>query len=144
LAYYLKGDFENALKAYKKCEKLSNNPDMLVAAKHWVYMTLRRLGKTKEAAKAVADVKDNLDIIENDDYYKLIKLYQGKIKPQDFIESFDDEARTLSNATLGYGWGNWHLYNARPEDALRVFRFIVNGNQWASFGFIAAEAELKN
>ena len=51
LAYYLKGDFKNALKAYKNCEKFSTNPDMLVATKHWLYMTLRRLGKTKEAEK---------------------------------------------------------------------------------------------
>jgi len=142
LAYYLKGDFKNALKAYQNCEKVSKNADMLVATKHWIYMTLRRLGKTKEAEKSVADVKDDLDIIENDDYYKLVKLYQGKIKPDDFIKSFDDEAKSLSNASLGYGWGNWHLYTARPEDALRVFRFITSGNQWASFGFIAAEAEL--
>ena len=87
LAYYLKGDFKKALKAYQNCEKVSTNPDMLVAAKHWLYMTLRRLGKVKEAEKAIAEVKDNLDIIENDDYYKLIKLYQGKLKPEDILSA---------------------------------------------------------
>jgi tetratricopeptide (TPR) repeat protein len=51
LAYYLKGNFKKALKAYRNCEKVSQNPDMLVATKHWLYMTLRRLGKVKEANK---------------------------------------------------------------------------------------------
>jgi tetratricopeptide (TPR) repeat protein len=140
LAYYLKGDFKKALSAYQKCEKVSTNPDMLVAAKHWLYMTLRRLGKVKEADKSIADIKDNLDIIENDDYYKLIKLYQGKLKPEDLMSQ---DANTLSNASAGYGVGNWFLYNSKRDEAMKVFRQITSGNQWASFGYLAAEAELK-
>ncbi len=140
LAYYVKGDFKNALKAYRNCEKVSKNADMLVATKHWLYMTLRRSGKTKEAEKAIADIKGNLDIIENDDYYKLVKLYQGKLKAEDLITQ---DANSLSNASLGYGVGNWFLYNGEKEKALKIFRRITSGNQWASFGYIAAEAELK-
>lgn len=142
LAYYLKGDFKNALRVYRQAEKVSANPDMLVATTHWLYMTLRRLGKREEAEKILAPFDKNFQVIENDDYLKLIRLYREEIKPEDFIKSFDDEAKTLSNASLAYGWGNWHLYNRRPEDALRVFKFIKGGDQWASFGYIAAEAEL--
>ncbi len=141
LAYYVKCDFQNALKAYRNAEKVSTNPDMLVATKHWLYMTLRRLGKTKEAAKAVADVKDDLDIIENDDYYKLVKLYQGKQTADELLKEIDAQTGTLSSASLGYGIGNWFLYNGEKEKAERIFRRITAGNQWASFGFIAAEAE---
>lgn len=142
LAYYLKGDFQNALKAFRKCEKLSKNPDMTIATKHWVYMTLRRLDRTREAEKAVADVKDNPDIIENDDYYKLVRLYQGKIKAEDLLKELGATADSLSNASLGYGVGNWFLYNGEREKAEQIFRRITAGNQWASFGFIAAEADL--
>lgn len=143
LAYYLKKDFKNALKAYSEAEKVSTNPDMLVATKHWLYMTLRRMNKTKEAEKAIAGIKDNLDIIENDDYYKLVKLYQGKLKAEDLLKEIGTEANSLSNASLGYGLGNWFLYNGEKEKAEKIFRRIIEGNQWASFGFIAAEAELK-
>jgi tetratricopeptide (TPR) repeat protein len=139
LAYYLKSDFRNALLAYRNCEKVSRNPDMLVATKHWLYMTLRRLGKNREAQNAVADVRDNLDIIENEDYYKLIKLYQGKMKPEDLIPN---DNQSLSSASVGYGIGNWYLYNGDREKAEKIFRRITNGNQWASFGFIASEIEL--
>ena len=143
LAYYLKGDFQSALEAYRKCEKLSKNPDMLVAAKHWLYMTLRRLNKPKEAAKSIADVKDDLDLIESGDYYKLVRLYQGKLKAEDLLKEIGAQADTLSNASLGYGLGNWFLYNGEREKALKIFRQITSGDQWASFGFIAAENELK-
>lgn len=139
LAYYLKGDFKNALKAYKKCVKLSKNPDMLVAAKHWEYMTLRRLGRKKDAAKAIAGIGDNLEIIENDDYYKLVRLYQGKVKAESLFSGKADE---LGDASAGYGVGNWYFYIGETEKGIEVFRRIVAGNQWASFGYIAAEAEL--
>lgn len=141
LAYYLKGNFKKALNAYQECLKVSKNNDMAVATIHWLYMTLRRLGKVKEAEKTVAQVEDNLDLIENDDYYKLIKLYQGKLKPEDLLTN---DANSLGNASVGYGVGNWFLYNGKRDEAMKVFRQITSGNQWASFGFIAAERELKS
>ena len=79
LAHYLKHDFKRALKAYREAEKVSKNADMLVATTHWLYMTLRRLGRVQEAAKTVAAIKDDLDVIENGDYYKLIRFYNGKL-----------------------------------------------------------------
>ena len=44
--------------------------------------------------------------------------------------------------TLGYGIANWHLYNDRAREGFGVLRLIQAGDQWAAFGFIAAEAEL--
>ncbi len=142
LARYLKGDFKGALSAYREAEKVSKNPDMQVATAHWLYMTLRRLGRDAEARKAIAGIGDNLDIIENADYYKLIKLYQGKLKIEDLVTDANQTANTLSNASVGYGVGNWYLYNGKRADAEKIFRQIVAGNQWASFGYIAAEVEL--
>jgi hypothetical protein len=43
---------------------------------------------------------------------------------------------------VAYGVGNWHLYNGRRAEAEAVFRRIMGSRQWASFGYIAAEAEL--
>ena len=142
LAHYLKGDFGSARKAYREAEKVSKNPDMMVATTHWLYMTLRRLGREKEATASLAPITDNLEVIENADYYQLIKLYQGKLKPSDLLSDTNQTANTLSNATVGYGVGNWFLYNGRRTEAENTFRQIVLGIQWASFGHIAAEVEL--
>ena len=142
LAHYLKADFKAALNAYREGEKVSTNPDMQVATTHWLYMTLRRLGREKEANQVVAAIKPDLKVIENGDYYKLIRLYQGNVKPADLLQEIRGEANSLSNASVGYGLGNWFLYNGRRKEGEDVFRQIVNGNQWSSFGYIAAEAEL--
>ena len=142
LAHYLKGAFGSARKAYREAEKVSKNPDMMVATTHWLYMTLRRLGREKEAKASLAPIPDNLEVIENADYYQLIKLYQGKLKASDLLSDTNQTANSLSNATVGYGVGNWFLYNGRRTEAENTFRQIVLGIQWASFGHIAAEMEL--
>ena len=143
LAYYLKGDFKNALRAYNEAEKVSTNPDMLVATKHWQYMTLRRLGKKDEANKAVESIPNDLEIIENGDYYDLVKIYKGLEGGDRLLKQLEASPDNLSNASIGYGLGNRYLYHNKPAEAARIFRKIVAGNQWASFGYIAAEAELR-
>lgn len=144
LAHYLKGDFARALTAYQAADKVSTNPDMLVATTHWHYMTLRRLGRDKEAARVLAKVKDDLDVIENGDYYKLLKIYKGQLTAEKVLEEIGSTSDSLSNASVGYGLGNWFLYNGQRAQAEKIFRQVTAGNQWGSFGFIAAEVELKN
>lgn len=143
LAYYLKGDFARALKAYREAEKVSTNPDMLVATTHWLYMTLRRLGQVSEAERALVKIKDNLDVIENGDYYKLLKIYKGQLKEGRVWEEIGQARDNVSKATLGYGLGNWFLYHGHRDQADKLFRQVTAGSQWSSFGFIAAESELR-
>lgn len=143
LAYYLKGDFKRALKAYEKCQEVSKNNDMRVATSYWHYMTLRRLGKAKEAAELLEPFAGEIDVIENTDYLKLIKLNRGEIKPDALLSEIGSDANTLGSASLGYGIGNYFLYNGDKAKAMEIFRKVVAGNQWASFGYIAAESELK-
>ena len=142
LAYYLKGDFAKALKAYEEAQKVSTNSDMRVATSYWHYITLRRMGKKKEAKKILEPFKGNVDLIENDEYLKLVRLNRGEVKAEALLGSIKGDANTLGSASLGYGIGNYFLYNGDREKAMTIFRKIVAGNQWSSFGYIAAEVEL--
>lgn len=136
LALYLEGRFEGALEAYRKCMKVSKNADMWSATAHWLYMTLRRLGRDEEAAALISQIPPAADIIENRTYYRLLQMYRG-----DVGESHDSQA-DIDNATYQYGLGNWKLYNGREQEAARIFAVILDNPQWAAFGYIAAEAEL--
>ncbi len=142
LAYYLKGDFKNALKTYRKCLKVSRNPDMFVATQNWHYLTLMRLGKVDDSAKLLRTVKEGLDVIENDSYYKLLKLYQNKVHVATLLSEIRDGSDALQNATMGYGIGTYFLVWGDREKAETVYRKILETDQWSSFGYIAAEAEL--
>jgi tetratricopeptide (TPR) repeat protein len=139
LAHYLRGDFERALAAYREAMRVSLNPDMLVATSHWLYMTLRRLDRATEAEAVLAPISREMDIIENDAYHRLLLLYKGQLSPDSLAPSGAD---ALNDASVGYGLGNWHLYNGRREEAMRVFRRVLAGGNWPAFGYIAAEAEL--
>lgn len=142
LAFYLKGDFKRAIASYKECMKVSKNNDMLAATSHWYYMALRRSEMNKEAERVLEPIDGDFEVIENEDYLMLLRLYRGEVKPEMLVSSLGEKAETLGNASLGYGLGNWYLYNGDKEKAFQIFRKITSGNQWASFGFIAAEAEL--
>ena len=143
LAYYLKGDFKKAERAYREAWKVSKNNDMRVATAYWLYMTLRRMGNAKEAAGVLEPFAGEIEVIENDDYLKLIKLNRGEAKADDLLGTISGEAKSLGSASLGYGIGNYFLYSGDSGKAAEVFGKIVAGDQWASFGYIAAEAELR-
>lgn len=142
LAYYLKGHFGKALKAYENCQKVSKNNDMRVATTYWHYMTLRRMGKRSKAEKLLKGFPTDIEIIENADYLNLLKLNKGEARAENLLSTIRGDANTLGSASLGYGIGNYFLYNGDMEKAVTIFRQIVAGNQWSSFGFIAAETDL--
>lgn len=142
LAYYLQGAFEHALRAYEECLELSGNPDLLSATTHWLYMTLRRLGREEEAGEVLEPINAEMEIIENEEYHRLLLMYKGELVPEQLL----DDARIEGGrptATVAYGVGNWYLYNDLAERAHEIFAEIEGGDQWSSFGYIAAEAELE-
>jgi tetratricopeptide (TPR) repeat protein len=143
LAHYLLGDFPAALSAYRECLKVSRNPDMLVATSHWLYMTLRRAGREREAARVLDQITPEMDIIENRDYHRLLMLYKGATTPEALLAETERAGSALGNTTVGYGVGNWHLYHGRRAEAADIFRRVTRSPQWTSFGYIAAEADLK-
>lgn len=142
LAHYLKGEFPAALQAYDICAELSKNDDMRVATAHWRYMTLRRMKREDEAARMLRPITASMDVFENGSYHKLLLMYKGETTAEALMESV--KAGGLDGATIGYGVANWHLYNGRAAEALTILTQIVDNNatQWASFGYLAAEAEL--
>ena len=143
LAHYLQGDFENALRAYQACLGVSKNPDMLVATSNWLYLTLRRLNRTAEAARTLAPMRRDLDIIENGSYLRLLLLYKGELPEDSVLRLSPAGEPSLEDVTTAYGVGAWHLVHGRQAEAERIFRAVAGArSQWAAFGFLAAEAEL--
>jgi tetratricopeptide (TPR) repeat protein len=143
LAHYLKGDFENAEKAYVQCLDVSDNDDLITATADWLYMTYRRLGKKEEAAKVLELIKENMSIVENDSYYLRLQMYKGMIPPDDLLKvSSTNEDVDLALATQGYGVGNWYLCEGDTTRAVEIFKQVTSGKHFAAFGFIAAEADL--
>jgi tetratricopeptide (TPR) repeat protein len=140
LAHYLKGEFDQALAAYRECMKYSTaSDDRRVATSDWLYMTLRRLGRNDEAAEVLRPITRDLKVADNQSYFNRLLMYKGEKTPEELLGPRDDGVEV---ATYGYGVGNWYLVNGDRQRAVEVFRKVVAGSQWPAFGFIAAEAEL--
>lgn len=140
LAHYLKGNYEQALFAYNKCLELSHNNDGLVSATHWIVLSLKALGRDAEIAAYLEPITEDLEVIENASYrdaclyYKGVKSLQELYNPQAEINS--------SNTALKYGLARWSYLNEQQEQAMMILEDILDGDDWASFGYIAAEADL--
>jgi tetratricopeptide (TPR) repeat protein len=138
LAYYLENDLENALRVYREGIKASQNDDMLIATTHWLYMTLRLLGQEEKAKEALIPIQAEMNVIENTVYHKLCLFYRGELLLEDLT---DPEFSTVMNDAMAYGVGNWYYYNGEKEKAKEIFQKILDGESWASFGYIAAESD---
>jgi tetratricopeptide (TPR) repeat protein len=141
LTHFILRDYPSALKAYKKCIKVSNNPDMFVATANWYYITLLKMGLKRDAEDLLKTIDQNVTLLENQDYHKILLLYKNKesvLDPNKYLEEHKD----LSLLSFGFGLGNYLLENGRCKDAQKVFQKILSGNQWSAFGYIAAEKEL--
>ena len=143
LAYYLKGDFARAVTVYRReMSDARRNDDRLVSTAHWLYMSLRRLGRNEEAAAVLVPFRRQMNVVENDTYQHLLLMYKGDFAPDSVLAMTPSGEMSVTDATAAYGMGNWHLYNGRRAEAERIFRRILAGGQWGAFGYIAAEAEL--
>jgi tetratricopeptide (TPR) repeat protein len=143
LAYFLKGEYGKASKAYEKGLKASRNPDMYVATANWQFLTLLNLNKTKKANALLSTIDLSVKLLENTDYLNLLMLYKLD-KPVAHAEAFlAENGNPLSNATRSFGVGHYILFKGDRTKAWEIFDKVIKGDQWASFGFMAAESELK-
>jgi tetratricopeptide (TPR) repeat protein len=139
LGYYLKGDFSRAADTWLKARDAVRNADNLVAASHWLYLSLRRAGRDAEATAVLAPITAELDVIENGSYHQLLLMYKGERTPEDVL---DAAGAGSGGSAVRYGVSAWHLINGRRRDAEQLWRQILEGPDWPSFGYLAAEAEV--
>jgi hypothetical protein len=111
---------------------------MLVATTHWLYMTLRLLDLEDEAKEALIPIQAEMTVIENTVYHKLCLFYIGELPLENLT---NPEFSSIMNDAMAYGIGNWYFYTGEKEKAKEIFQKIMDGESWASFGYIAAESD---
>ncbi len=139
LAYYLKGDLENALRVYERALAETPNDDMRVATTHWTYMSLRLLGRDDEAMAVLEPIQAEMNVIESMAYHQLCLLYKGE---GEMSVALSAGITPAGGDSAMYGVGNWHYYNGRLDEAKAMFERMIAESGWASFGRIAAESDL--
>ncbi|MGZ5929574.1 MAG: tetratricopeptide repeat protein [Rhizomicrobium sp.] len=139
LAYYLKHDWKKALRLYDEEVRLADNDDRRIAASYWVYQILRRMGEEGKAAAFLKTVPKKPDLIENEAYWRVLRLDKGEITE---AEAQKDGAKDPSGVAVAYGVANYHLFGGDKEGAFKRMNDILETSGWADFGYIAAESDL--
>lgn len=140
LGYYLKRDFARAADTWRQARDVVRNADNLVAASHWLYLSLRRTGKAEEAAAVLAPIDARLEIVENGSYHSLLLMYKGERTPEEVLKAAGEGSGAT---TVRYGVSAWYLINGRRREATQLWASILEGTDWPAFGHLAAEAEIR-
>jgi len=141
LAHYLARDFAKAEAAYRECLRWSKNDDSVVAVSDWLYMTLRRTGRTAEAAAVLEPLHANMTLLENGAYLDRLLMFKGVIGEAEFARSRPDETAP-ERAIRDYGLGMSALWRGDASRARALFERQAASGSWGSFAAIAAEVEL--
>lgn len=140
LALYLAGDFEGSVAAYRECLANCQNPDTQCAAAYWLVLGLLRTGDEASAKEVLASIGDDLQLIENEPYYRLLEVLGGSAEAEPLLE----RAREVSGqfATIAYGIAMHWTFTGEETRAEALLNEVARQPNWAAFGVIAAEAEI--
>jgi tetratricopeptide (TPR) repeat protein len=149
MAHYFLREFPQAAERFHKSLELARTNDSLIDCSNWTYVAMRRAGQTAAAEKVLSKITPQVKNQEPHLYFylRLLHYYQGSLSetevlPRKPVDPADTESE-LSFNTVSYGVGNRHLYTKTdPAKAHELFKNVVTGNAWNSWGFIGSELEL--
>ena len=142
LAYYLGGDFPRAAMAYEACAYNSQDAAGKVECQAWLLPSLLRSGRKDEAKKLLAAVPAAPIEGHPGNYLDRLLLFKGTKTEAQVAATMAAEG-ALSEATVGYSIGIWHLLNGREPMAREYFERSVASKYTPAWGYRASEAELK-
>jgi tetratricopeptide (TPR) repeat protein len=148
LSHYFLGEFAKSADAFRRAVELAPTTDSRINSSNWLYASLRRANQPDEAAKALAQITPDMKNTEPHTFFylSLLRFFQGRMPeseavPPEPTDTTDIETE-LRFDTVGYGVGNWYVYNGDTAKAQAYFRRVVKGQVWMTWGFIGAETEL--
>ena len=148
LAHYFLGEFKEAAASFDRARALAKNDDSLIDCTNWLYVSLRRANEEQKAAEALTRITPGVKNTEPHLYFylQLLHFYQGRLTEQAVLPPRPagptDVEGELSFDTVTYGVGNWRLYHNDRPGAINLFKKVVDGEAWNSWGFIGSEVEL--
>jgi tetratricopeptide (TPR) repeat protein len=150
LAHYFLGEFAQSAEAFRHAVELAPSTDSRINSSNWLYASLRRANKPREAAEALAAITPEMKNTADHTlfYLNLVRFFQGRLPEVDAVPPEPPAGNTDTEAelrfdTVGYGVGNWYLYNGKPEKARDYFSRVSKGHVWVTWGFIGAETDLR-
>jgi len=142
MACYLKGDFASAAKAYEGCLANADDDASKVECSAWLYPSLRRAGRDADARKTLDAITITSLPGHPGNYLDRLLLFKGLKSEEEVAKTMSAEGG-LSESTVGYSIGLWHLLSGRQARAREYFEKAIASKYTVAWGYRASEAELK-
>lgn len=137
LARFVQGEMQEAVDAWLRCLACSDDDESRVAVTHWLWCARMRSGDPAGAAATVQGVTADMDVVENTAYHRLCLLYKGALTRDQLVVGAGS-----SGAAMRFGLAHYALVLGDREQGEAALRSLAADPGWASFGVIAAEAEV--
>jgi tetratricopeptide (TPR) repeat protein len=141
IIHFIAGEFDAAASMFRRAQPIAPNPGELSGSTDWLWMSLARAGKMREANAMLARRPDSLPTTPGYGYAQRLRLYRGELTPTTLFTPAD--TADVQIATLAFGLGNWYLVRGDTANARTAFQRAIQSGGWPGFGFIASEAELR-
>jgi tetratricopeptide (TPR) repeat protein len=142
MAYYLRGDFASAATAFGACSKNSSDDGAKIECQAWQYPSLRRAGREEEARRLLGSITARSLAGHPGNYLDRLLLFTGARSEQAVADTMSVEG-ALSETTVGYSLGLWHLLQGRPGQARAYFQRVLATGYTTSWGYRAAASDVK-
>src|ERR1043166_1925824 len=139
IVHFARGEFDAAASCFARAQPKAPDAGEYAGSTDWLWMSLMRAGKSQEAAALLEREPDSLPV--DNAYTRRLKLYRGKITPEELFRPAD--TADVQVATLAYGLGNWYLVHGDTARARTEFNRSIKSGGWPGFGFIMSEVDLR-
>jgi tetratricopeptide (TPR) repeat protein len=141
MAHYLKGDFVSAAAAFGACSKNSSDEGERIECQAWQYPSLRRAGRDEDARTLLGSITARSLAGHPGNYLDRLLLFTGARSEQEVADTMSVEG-ALSETTVGYSLGLWHLLQGRPAQARSYFQRVLATGYTTSWGYRAAASDM--
>jgi tetratricopeptide (TPR) repeat protein len=142
LTYYLKGDYVRATQVLAESLKEATTDDDAVSSALWLFFSLRRQERLREAGDALGAVPSGAEVVVREPELRLLLAFRGELTLDSLLRSMQRDSGTADDALYGYGIGMAMLVRGRMEEAELAFEQVLAIPDWTLPAFMAAEAEL--
>jgi tetratricopeptide (TPR) repeat protein len=142
LAHYLRGDFAAAATAYQGCLRHSTDEGARTECRAWLYPSLLRAGREAEARGLLRDITSASLPGHPGNYQDRLLLFSGARTEAQVAATMSAEG-ALSETTVGYTLGLWHLLQGRSQQARAYFQRVLDTGYTTSWGYRAAASEMQ-
>ena len=145
--HFLEKSYSEAAAAFEKslAATKENDGKELAGTSDWLYNSYSRSGQKEKAQNVLKPFTLDFNIDDKDYiYYRRVLLFNGIITPDQLINKNKPIAEmTLQDITKLYALANWRAYRGEKDQAMTLYKKILESKEWPAFAYACAEKEVE-